>query len=83
MTFFEGEGLPSVAVISDVFMEAASKQDEVLGSEHMKRVWVHHPIQDRTDEEMHEKADLIFDNIVWNLLNKEKSAVTSPAKSKL
>jgi hypothetical protein len=69
MTFFEGRGLPSVAVISNVFQEPAKKQEVALGAQDVKKVWVQHPIQDRTDAEMHGKADLIFDQIVAGLIH--------------
>jgi hypothetical protein len=55
--FFEGEGRPAVFVASDEFREAARVQAEALGMPDVARVFVAHPIQDRTDAEMTALAD--------------------------
>lgn len=44
-------------------MEAAAAQGEALGFD-APRVFVGHPIQDRTDEEMRELAREAFDEIL-------------------
>lgn len=49
---FEGAGLPSVLVASSVFEQAAADQAAKLGAPGARRVFVPHPIQDRTDAEM-------------------------------
>ena len=48
---FERRGVPAVYVASSVFEEAADIQGEAIGF-HPERVFVDHPIQDRTDDEM-------------------------------
>jgi hypothetical protein len=53
---FESAGLPSVLVASDVFMEAAADQAAKLGAPGVRRVFVAHPVQDRTDDEMRAMA---------------------------
>ena len=53
---FESAGLPSVLVASDVFAQAAADQAAKLGAPAARRVFVPHPIQDRTDEEMRAMA---------------------------
>ncbi len=63
-TYFEIQGRPSVFVASSTFVDAASTQAEALGLPDVKRVFVPHPIQDATDEEMVEKADEVIDELV-------------------
>ena len=59
----EGSGIPSVMVASAEFVEAAQTQGHALGAE-PKRVFVEHPIQDRTDDEMRRIADDVVDEIL-------------------
>jgi len=51
-------------VASDVFIDAAEKQAAALGLPEVRRVFVPHPIQDATDEEMRAKADAIVDQVI-------------------
>ena len=67
MTDLEGRGIPTVFVASREFVDAASTQSASLGSD-PPRVFVSHPIQDRTDDEMREIADQAFDEILAKLL---------------
>jgi alkanesulfonate monooxygenase SsuD/methylene tetrahydromethanopterin reductase-like flavin-dependent oxidoreductase (luciferase family) len=59
----EARGLPGVFVASAEFIHAADAQAEALGFD-PARVFVAHPIQDRTDEEMAALADDAVDEIV-------------------
>ena len=59
----EGRGLPGVFVASTEFVEAAAAQAKALGFD-PARVFVAHPIQDRTDEEMAALADRAVDEIL-------------------
>ncbi len=59
----EGRGVPSVVVASSEFVDAAEAQARSLGFE-PATVFVPHPIQDRTDEELHAKADDAIEAIV-------------------
>jgi alkanesulfonate monooxygenase SsuD/methylene tetrahydromethanopterin reductase-like flavin-dependent oxidoreductase (luciferase family) len=59
----EGLGVPSVFVASSEFIEAADAQADALGAD-PARVFVPHPIQDRTDDEMRALADDAVDRIV-------------------
>jgi hypothetical protein len=52
-----------VFVASTEFVEAAAAQSEALGFD-AAAVFVAHPIQDRTDEEMHALADRAVDAVV-------------------
>jgi hypothetical protein len=59
----EGRGVPGVFVASAVFVDAADVQAAALGFA-PARVFVPHPIQDRTDGEMVALADAAVDEIV-------------------
>ena len=52
----ESRGVPGVFVASDEFVEAAQSQARALGL-HAAGVFVAHPIQDRTDDEIRALAD--------------------------
>jgi hypothetical protein len=53
---FEADDKPAVLVASSAFEQAAVHQAAALGQPGIRRVLVPHPIQDRTDEELHELA---------------------------
>ena len=55
-------------VASSTFLDAARVQAEALGLPDLKCVFVPHPIQDATDEEMVEKADAIVDEVIAALI---------------
>lgn len=59
----EGRGLPSVGVATTEFVQAAAVQSEALGAD-PAYVWVPHPIQDRTDEELQALANRHLDEIL-------------------
>ncbi len=59
----EARGVVGVFVASAVFVEAAETQASALGFP-AARVFVPHPIQDRTDDEMRGYADAAFEQIV-------------------
>jgi hypothetical protein len=63
MTDLEGRGLPAVFVASTEFVEAAAAQARALGFDPAS-VFVAHPIQDRTDDEMRALADAAIQE-VW------------------
>ncbi len=63
-TWFENEGLPSVFIASDAFVDAAEVQARALGLPDVKALFVPHPIQDATDGEMEAKADAVVDEVV-------------------
>ena len=60
----ELRGVPSLFVASSEFIDAASAQAEALGFPDVARVFVGHPIQDRTDSEMRQLAELSFPEIL-------------------
>ena len=55
--WFEIQGIPSVTIASEEFVDAADTQARALGMVAAKSIFVNHPIQDATDDEMHAKAD--------------------------
>ena len=63
----ELRGVPSVMVASTEFVRAAEVQAASLGMD-VRRVFVDHPIQDRTDDEMVALADKAVDDIVAALV---------------
>ena len=67
--WFEIQSIPSVFIASTEFFDAATAQAESLGLPEVERLFVQHPIQDATDEEMREKADEVFDSILVALID--------------
>jgi hypothetical protein len=63
VTDLEARGVPAVFVASSEFVDAAAAQARALGAD-PARVFVPHPIQDRTDEEMRAIADAAVEEIV-------------------
>tara|TARA_B100000530_G_C15749220_1_gene404903 strand:- start:294 stop:503 length:210 start_codon:yes stop_codon:yes gene_type:complete len=59
----ESRGLPSGFIASCEFEQAANAQGKSLGIK-PARVFVPHPIQDRTDEEMADLANATLDEVV-------------------
>jgi hypothetical protein len=59
----ESRGIPGGYVLSEEFREADLAQAKALGFAAMK-VFVEHPIQDRTDEEMAAIADQAFARVM-------------------
>ena len=65
----ELRGVPSVFVASSEFVGAAASQSEAIGFPDIARVFVGHPIQDRSDEEMITIANLAFPLILAEILS--------------
>jgi hypothetical protein len=62
----ESRGLPGVFVASAAFVDAAAAQSAALGVT-PAAVFVAHPIQDRTDDEMRALADTAVDGLLARL----------------
>ena len=60
----KSRGFPAVSIASTEFVDAAETQAQALGMDDAKCVFVPHPIQDATDEEMRSKAEACVDEIV-------------------
>jgi hypothetical protein len=65
----EARGVPGVFLASTEFIDAAQAQAEAIGFQ-PARVFVPHPIQDRTDDEMRSLADAAIDAVL--------AAITAP-----
>jgi hypothetical protein len=63
---FESRGIPGVGVASTEFTQAAAAQSAALGFD-PAMVFVRHPIQDRTDDEMRALADEALERILRHL----------------
>ncbi|MCY3858121.1 MAG: hypothetical protein OXG25_04360 [Gammaproteobacteria bacterium] len=62
--WFEIQGIPAVSIASTEFVDAAETQAQALGMEDAKCVFVQHPIQDATDDEMRLKAEACVDEVI-------------------
>jgi hypothetical protein len=63
ITDLEGRGVPGVFVVSTEFVAAAESQAKALGLD-TRRVFVPHPIQDRTDDEIRVLAEAVVDEVI-------------------
>ena len=66
-TDLEERGVPTVFVASSVFRDGAEAQAKALGSD-PARVFVEHPIQDRTDGEVEALADGALEELIAGLV---------------
>ena len=66
ITDLERRGLPGVFVASNPFIDAAQAQSDALGFD-PARLFVEHPIQDRTDDEMRTIADQAVDQLIMSI----------------
>ena len=66
----DSRGVPGGFVASTEFIEAAQAQAESLGFDPYK-VFVGHPIQDRTDAEMQTLAEDAFEDILAMILEEQ------------
>ncbi len=64
----ETRGIPGVFVATVEFADAATHQAKALGAD-PAAVYVEHPIQDRTDEEMVHIADKALDQVLAGLIS--------------
>ena len=63
----EIRGIPSVYVATTEFVDGADAQAKSLGFAHSP-IYVEHPIQDRTDEEMVAIGEQAFETLVAKLV---------------
>ncbi len=66
----DSRGVPGGFIASTEFIEAAKAQAESLGFDPYK-VFVDHPIQDRTDAEMQTLAEEAFEDILAMILEEK------------
>jgi alkanesulfonate monooxygenase SsuD/methylene tetrahydromethanopterin reductase-like flavin-dependent oxidoreductase (luciferase family) len=63
MANLETRGIPTVGVATTEFINGAAAQAKALGTD-PALVFIPHPVQDRTDDELRQLADEHFDAIV-------------------
>jgi hypothetical protein len=63
MADLEASGIPTVGVATTEFIDAAAAQSKALGTD-PAYVFVPHPVQDRTDDELKKLADDHFEKII-------------------
>jgi alkanesulfonate monooxygenase SsuD/methylene tetrahydromethanopterin reductase-like flavin-dependent oxidoreductase (luciferase family) len=68
-TKLESLGVPAVPVATHEFMTAARAQASALGRSDFDAVYVAHPIQDQTKEEIHAKAEAVLEEIARRLIS--------------
>ncbi len=56
-------------IASSEFVDAAEAQSAALGMPQVRRVFVPHPIQDATDDEMRERADDAVERVIAALVD--------------
>jgi hypothetical protein len=66
----EARGIPGVFVATTEFVDGAEHQAKALGAD-PAAVYVEHPIQDRTDDEMVAIADAAFEQVVGALVGRK------------
>lgn len=62
--FFEKAGIPSAVFATTEFSNAALAQAKALGLPAFRVVLVEHPIQPLTEQEVHARADAVFDRLL-------------------
>ena len=63
MTKLENLGIPAVAVATTEFMMTARAQASALGRADYDAIYVAHPIQDQTKQEIEAKAEAVLEEI--------------------
>jgi len=58
---------PAVLVASDAFVQAADDKARKLGQPAIRRTFVGHPVQDRTDDELRDAARAVVDDVLTRL----------------
>jgi hypothetical protein len=69
MVELERRGLPTAAVATEPFVDEALEQARVLGMPDYRMVYVPHPVQLLSVEELHGYADNAFAAIVQRLIS--------------
>lgn len=73
MADLESRGIPVVGIATTEFIQAMEAQSKALGTD-PAYVFVPHPIQDRTNEELHALADEYLDAMVAELVSGKAAA---------
>jgi hypothetical protein len=73
MVRLERLGIPTAAVATEPFLDEALEQARLLGMPDYRMVYVPHPVQLLTLEELHAHADAVFAQIVSRLVSRAAS----------
>ena len=65
--FFEKAGIPVAAFAPTEFANAGRAQADALGMPDFNLILVEHPIQPLTQEEVQQRADAVFDQLLTKL----------------
>jgi hypothetical protein len=76
MVELERRGLPTAAVATEPFVDEALEQARVLGMPDYRMVFVPHPVQLLSVEELHGYADRVFEQIVRRLVRSRDIGLT-------
>jgi hypothetical protein len=71
MVRLERLGVPTAAVATEPFLDEALEQARLLGMPDYRMVYVPHPVQLLTLEELHARADAVFEEIVARLVRSQ------------
>ena len=74
MVRLEREGIATAAVATEPFVDEALEQAQLLGMPDYRMVFVPHPVQLLTLEQLHEHADRVFETIVDRLTQPQRRA---------
>ena len=69
MVELERRGIATAAVATEPFVDEALEQARVLGMPDYRMVFVPHPVQLLTVDELHAYADRVFEEIVAHLIH--------------
>ena len=72
MVRLEREGIASAGVATEPFVDEALEQARLLGMPDYRMVYIPHPVQLLTLEQLHEHADRVFDAIVARLTQPQR-----------
>jgi hypothetical protein len=67
MVELERRGIPTAAVATEPFVDEALEQARLLGMPDYRMIYVPHPVQLLSLEELHGYADRVFEEIVARL----------------
>ncbi len=73
MVRLERLGIPTAAVATNPFTDEALEQARLLGMPDYRMVFVTHPVQLLSSEELNERADRAFDEIAARLTGSQLS----------
>jgi hypothetical protein len=74
MVRLERMGIPTAGVATEPFVDEALEQARLLGMPDYRMVYVPHPVQLLTLEELHASADAVFEEIVGRLVQAPRPA---------